>query len=119
MAPRDVSELARALYAAFTEADRPAMEALLGDDFRFSSPQDDRIDRAAYFERCWPGAGKVRIRSIERLLAQGDEAFVRYVAEGGDGVRFQNVELVTARDGQVVNVEVYFGWNIPRKPSGG
>ena len=112
--PRDVSELARAIYAAFSAGDRPAMEALLAGDFHFSSPQDDRIDRAAYWQRCWPGAGKVRIRSIEKLFAQGDQAFVLYVAEGPDGVRFQNVELVTARGGKVAEVQVYFGWNIPR-----
>lgn len=114
MPDRTVSELARAVYAAFSDADRPAMEALLSEDFRFSSPRDDRIDRAAYFERCWPGAGKVRILSIDRLVAQGDEAFVRYVAQGPDGVRFQNVELLTARAGKVTAVEVYFGWNLPR-----
>lgn len=104
------------MYAAFTAADRPAIEALLSDDFRFSSPRDDRIDRAAYFERCWPGAGKVRIQSIEKLFAQGDEAFVLYIAEGTDGTRFQNVELVRTRDGKVASVEVYFGWNI-REPA--
>jgi len=114
MPTRTVTELAHALYAAFSTADRPAMEALLSEDFRFSSPRDDRIDRAAYFERCWPGAGKARIEQLEKVFAQGDEAFVRYLAVGEDGVRFRNVELLTARGGKVAAVEVYFGWNVPR-----
>jgi ketosteroid isomerase-like protein len=114
MTARTVTELARAVYAAFSAGDRPAMEALLSDDFRFSSPQDDRIDKAAYFERCWPGAGKLKIEKLDKVFAQGDEAFVRYVAVGEDGVRFQNVELLAARDGKITRVEVYFGWNLRR-----
>ena len=114
MPTRNTSDLARAVYAAFTAADRPAMEALLSDDFRFSSPRDDRIDKATYFERCWPGAGKIRIDRLEKVFVQGDEAFVRYVAVGEDGVRFQNVELLSVRDGKVTSVEVYFGWNLRR-----
>lgn len=85
-----------------------------GVAYRHGMPTRDvtELARAAYFERCWLGAGKVRIRSIEKLFAQGDQAFVLYVAEGADGIRFQNVELVTARDGKVRSVEVYFGWNL-------
>lgn len=114
MSLRTVTELARAVYAAYSAADRAAMEALLSDDFRFSSPRDDRIDKAAYFERCWPGAGKLKIESLDKVFAQGDEVFVRYVARGEDGVRFQNVELLTARGGKIASVEVYFGWNLTR-----
>jgi hypothetical protein len=29
--------------------------------------------------------------------------------------RFRNTEIVTVRDGQIVEVEVYFGWSIPHK----
>ena len=34
--------------------DRHAIEERLADDFVFYSPPDPGIDRATYFERCWP-----------------------------------------------------------------
>ena len=42
------------------QQDRDAAESLIADDFLFTSPQDDHIDRAAFFERCFPTAGRVR-----------------------------------------------------------
>jgi ketosteroid isomerase-like protein len=42
----------RAYFAAYENKDRPAMEALLSDDFTFTSPRDDHINRATYFARC-------------------------------------------------------------------
>lgn len=47
--------------------------------------------------------------TIERLFAQGDEAFARYRVETVDGARFHNAEFHRVRDGQLVEVEVYFG----------
>jgi len=35
------------------------------------------------------------------------------------GRRFRNTELLTLRDGQVVEVEVYFGWSLPHKAKAG
>ena len=44
----------RALYDAFRERRRQDAEALLAASFTFTSPYDDKIGRATYFERCWP-----------------------------------------------------------------
>jgi len=86
------------------------MESLLADDFTFTSPQDDHIDKAEYFVRCWPNRDKLRSLEIETLIAEGNTAFVRYSAERvADGVRFRNTEYVVCADGQVRAVEVYFG----------
>ena len=30
------------------------MERLIAEDFHFTSPLDNRLDRKTYFERCWP-----------------------------------------------------------------
>jgi hypothetical protein len=38
--------------------------------------------------------------------------FVTYIATMG-GRRFRNTEVHTLRAGKVVEVEVYFGWNVP------
>jgi len=108
--PSSTSELVRRLYATFIAGDRPAMEALLADDFTFTSPNDDHIDKAAYFIRCWPNRDKLRNFEIETLVAEDHAAFVRYRAERvADGVRFRNTEYVVCADGRVRAVEVYFG----------
>jgi hypothetical protein len=49
----------RDCYGAYESGDRGAIEPLLSDDFTFSAPPDVGIDRATYFERCWPNAGTI------------------------------------------------------------
>jgi hypothetical protein len=49
------------------------------------------------------------------LVPDKDCVFVTYVGRDIDGHRFQNIEVVTVRAQQVVNVEVYFGWSIPHQ----
>ena len=39
--------------------------------------------------------------------------FVTYEAETTSGKRFRNTEILTMRDGKIIEAEVYFGWNIP------
>ena len=46
-------EIIRAIFAAYLSNDRKAVEDAFTDDFRFTSPYDDGIDKATYFERCW------------------------------------------------------------------
>ena len=49
MATVDIPKLVHGYYAAYGRKDRQVVEDLLSDDFTFSSPQDDHIDRATYF----------------------------------------------------------------------
>lgn len=44
---RDTVAIARAAYEAYVSKDRASIEALIADDFHFSSPVDNRLDRAA------------------------------------------------------------------------
>jgi hypothetical protein len=50
----DPIAIARASYDAYVRKDRTAIETLIGDDFHFTSPLDNRIDRSTYFKRCGP-----------------------------------------------------------------
>jgi ketosteroid isomerase-like protein len=104
--------LARACYEAYQNDDRQALEALIADDFAFWSPYDDGIDRATYFERCWPGHETTAAFEFKRLHELGDEVLVTYEAERVDGTRFRNTEVLTFAGDQVRLVEVYFGWNL-------
>jgi ketosteroid isomerase-like protein len=112
MSGSDRLDAAREMYRAFADGDRATVERLLSEDFTFSSPPDPRLDRAGYFERCWPGAGQGQSFSFERLLAAGDEVIVTYEMTASDGRRGRNTEVLTFRGGQICRAEVYFGWNL-------
>ena len=112
MPPTDRSRLARACYEAYETGDREALERLVADDFAFWSPQDDGLDRATYFARCWPNHEALTAFDFERLHEHGDEVVVTYEAERADGSRFRNTEVLTFAGDQLTRVEVYFGWNL-------
>lgn len=108
-------QLACACYQAFIDKDRAAIEALLDDDFRFTSPYDNRIDRKTYFDRCWPQSERISGFDFVHLAADGDSVFVTYEAEEINGTRFRNTEVMTIRNGRIREVEVYFGWSVPHQ----
>ena len=110
----DHLQLVRAMYTAWQTADREAIERLLAPEYSFSAPPDPLLDRAGYFERCWPGAG-AHPRSFEfrRLAALGDEVVVTYLATRPDGTQFQNTEIFGFAGEQLARTEVYFGWDVP------
>ena len=112
MSTHDRVEIARACYEAFAAGDRPAVEELLADDFTFYSPADVGIDRAGYFERCWPNAELIDSFEFVRLVEEGNEVFVTYEATKTDGKRLRNTEVLTIEGGQIRRAEVYFGWDV-------
>jgi ketosteroid isomerase-like protein len=102
-------ELIRQCYAAYVARDRSTFESLLADDYTFSSPLDDNIDKAAFMERCWPNGENHRNFRIERIFVEGDEGFVTYHCERVDGGTFRNTEFFKVHDGKIRHVDVYFG----------
>lgn len=48
------ADTVRECFASYVRQDRDTAERLIGEPFTFTSPQDDHIDRTAYFERCFP-----------------------------------------------------------------
>jgi ketosteroid isomerase-like protein len=112
MPSNDRTSLARACYEAYETGDREAIERLIADEFAFWSPYDDGIDRATYFERCWPNHATTAAFEFKRLRELGDEVLVTYEAKRTDGTRFRNTEVLTFAGDQIRLVEVYFGWNL-------
>ena len=109
----DRLQLARDAYRAFETGDRALIESLLTDDFVFYSPPDPGLDRATYFERCWPNADLIESYDFKRLEEVGDdEVLVTYEAAKTDGKRFRNTEVLTCRGDQIAKAEVYFGWDL-------
>jgi ketosteroid isomerase-like protein len=112
MPASDRLQNARALYDAFASGDRRIVEELLSEDFTFFSPPDPGIDRAAYFERCWPNSHLIESFEFVRLVESGDEVIVTYESTKTDGSRFRNTEILTFDGDKISTAEVYFGWNL-------
>jgi ketosteroid isomerase-like protein len=105
-------DVVRATLQAYVDKDRDAIERLIAEDFHFSSPLDNRIDRGTYFRLCWPNSQHMEDFEIVRMATDRDAVFVTYIGTVS-GRRFRNTEVHRLRDGKVVEVEVYFGWNVP------
>jgi ketosteroid isomerase-like protein len=114
----DIVDIAREAYNAYLTKDRAAIEALIADDFHFTSPLDNRIDRKTYFTRCWPNSKSTESFDFIHFVRDGERVFVTYECSA-NARRFRNTELLTIKNGRITNVEVYFGWSIPHPASAG
>jgi ketosteroid isomerase-like protein len=108
----DRKQLAQDAYRAFAAGDRAFYEEHLADDLVFSSPPDPKLDRAGFFERCWPGAGRGQEIDFMRVIESGDEVVVTYELHRPDGSAGRNTEVLTFDDDRISRIEVYFGWNL-------
>ena len=107
------TQVVRASFDAYLAQDRNRARRLIADDLVFTSPQDDHIDKAAYFERCFPTADRLRSQEILELVSAGeDQAFILYEYELRTGGRYRNTELIRVRDGQIVEIQVFFGGQV-------
>lgn len=104
------TQIVQACFDAYLAQDRDTAAALLADDYVFTSPQDDHIDKDAFLERCFPTAARL---NLQRLLAIADIAphnvFIFYEYELTTGERHRNTEVSTVREGQLVETQVFFG----------
>ncbi|MEU1422085.1 nuclear transport factor 2 family protein [Kitasatospora sp. NPDC005751] len=99
-----------AAFRHYRAQDREAALPLYADDFTFTSPQDDHIDKEAFFQRCFPTAGRFSEQRLLRVTPADEElVLVQYEYELGTGGRYRNVEAITVRDGLIHEVQVYFG----------
>jgi ketosteroid isomerase-like protein len=103
------ADIIRAVFAAYLANDRGAVEQALADDFRFTSPYDDHIDKATYFERCWRNSDWIERHELERIFVQGEEAFVTYICVANDGKTFRNTEFFAFAGEKIRSIDVYFG----------
>ncbi len=109
MPNRNRAATIRALFAAYLTNDRKAVEEAFADDFRFTSPYDDEIDKATYFARCWRVADWIERHELEKILVEGDEAFVTYKCLAKSGKQFRNTEFFRFEGDKIKRTDVYFG----------
>jgi|SRR3954471_15463744 ketosteroid isomerase-like protein len=101
--------LVQRFFDAFRAGDRTTAEAMLADDLLFRSPHDPALDKAGYFERCWPNREHLRSQRLDRVFEQGDEVFISYEAEREGAPRFRNAELIRVVDGRIREIDVFYG----------
>ena len=112
---KDPVTITKSCFDAYVAKDRAAIESLIHDDFHFTSPLDNRIDRATYFARCWPNSEHINEFKFINVAPYGNKVFVTYEGKSTSGEVFRNTEIFTMQQDKIIEVEVYFGWSIPHK----
>lgn len=104
------AEIVRDVFESYLQQDEQRAARLLADDFTFTSPQDDHIDKTAFFERCFPTTARLASYDLRYVTpAGGGDVFVMYDYVLKTGEHHRNVEVLTVRDGHVVETQVFFG----------
>jgi ketosteroid isomerase-like protein len=104
-------DIVRKWYGAWETKDLGTFDALLADNFTFTSAAgDDHISKSTFKKQCWDTQvdfiGKFE---LERLTTGADDAFVKYLCHTRNGKSFRNVEYLRIRNGQLESIECYFG----------
>jgi hypothetical protein len=102
-------KLIKDYYSAYEKKDWNTLTSLLADGFVFNSPNDDSIDLKTYKERCWPNSASIKRFDIDKLVINGNDAFVSYNGWTNDGRLFRNTEYFKFKDGKIKENACYFG----------
>jgi len=104
-------KLIRRWYTAWKDKDLDTFNALLADDFTFTSAAgDDHISKSAFKTQCWDTqVNFIGDIDLERVATKGDDAFVKYLCHTKNGKSFRNVEYLRIKNGKLESIECYFG----------
>jgi ketosteroid isomerase-like protein len=102
--------LVRRYYKLWEIKDWAPFDAMLADDFTFSSPQDDRISKAVFKKKCFESqVGFIKSFDLETVMAKGDQVIVEYLLHTQNGKELRNVELHRLHRGKIESIDCYFG----------
>lgn len=96
-------------FNAYETKDRSVVEAMLADNFSFSSPRDNHIPKTAYFERCWPQSNKEPVFTLQMILEKDHTVIILYDIKNNQGINARNMELFTFSEDKITSIEVFFG----------
>ena len=101
----------RKWYAAWGNKDLGTFDALLADNFTFTSAAgDDHISKSTFKTRCWETQiDFIGHFELERVTTGADDAFVKYLCHTKNGKAFRNVEYLRITGGKLESIECYFG----------
>jgi ketosteroid isomerase-like protein len=103
------SQIVRRIFTAYEKNDRAQAESVLAENFTFSSPPDPHLDRAAYFERCWPNSEQIKAFRFQKIIEDDGEVFVTYELEKTDGSKGRNTEFFVVDGDKIKSCDLYFG----------
>ncbi|MBS1531378.1 MAG: nuclear transport factor 2 family protein [Bacteroidetes bacterium] len=102
-------KLVKSVYAAYEQKDWNMLTSLFAPGFTFTSPNDDHIDLKAYKVRCWPNCNNIAKFDFEKVMVEGDEAYVTYRCLTKNGKTFRNTEYFILKDGKIKEFTCFFG----------
>jgi SnoaL-like domain len=106
-------KLIKQYYTAYEKKDWHMLELILDNGFNFTSPAgDDHINLKVYKERCWPNAANTKNFDLEKIIIDGDDAYVTYNGWTTDGRLFRNTERFKFKDGKIMENECFFGTGV-------
>jgi hypothetical protein len=106
-------KLIRQYYAAYENKDWHIMELVLADGFTFTSPAgDDHINLQQYKQRCWPNAINTKRFDLEKIIIDGDDAYVTYNGWTTGDKLFRNTERFKFKEGKIKENECFFGTGV-------
>jgi ketosteroid isomerase-like protein len=106
-----IEEIIRKWYGAWKKKDLGTFDALLADNFTFTSAAgDDHISKSTFKTRCWDTqVDFIGDFDLERITTGAEDAFVKYLCHTTNGKSFRNVEYLRIKNGKLESIECYFG----------
>jgi ketosteroid isomerase-like protein len=95
-------------FRAWHARDWDFVASNLADDFTFTSPYDDHLNRHEFKIKCWDAIKEIGEFEIVTIVEGDTEAFVRY-KNSINGQKVQNAEHFVFEDDKVKAVTVFFG----------
>ena len=104
-------EIIRKWYGAWKKKDLGTFDALLADNFTFTSAAgDDHISKSTFKTQCWDTqVDFIGDFDLERIATGAEDAFVQYLCHTTNGKSFRNVEYLRIKNGKLESIECYFG----------
>jgi hypothetical protein len=102
--------LIKNFFTGFEKHDWNMVASQMADDFNFTSPAgDDHIDITRYKEKCWPTNTWFKKILYQKIMTEGNNAFVMYDINTTDNKLVHNVEYWVCQNGKVKSIECFFG----------
>ena len=103
-------KIVRTVYTAYEQKDWNMLKSVLSEGFTFTSPVDlHPIDIKVYQEKCWPNSANIKKFEIDKLMVDGDNAFVSYHCWTLNDKVLWNTEYFTLKDGKIKQFVCFFG----------
>jgi len=96
------------IFRAWTERDWDYVANGLAEDFTFTSPYDDQLNKKDFKEKCWNTIKEIGTFEIVTIVESETEAFVRYKNKI-NGEKVQNTEQFIFEGDKLKEVVVFFG----------